>query len=213
MTEPARKRRRRPTLSKELIAAEAMTLVDEGGLDALSFRTLGKRLGCEAMSLYHYYPSKQHLVDALVDICLAETPVPDPGPARRERLREFCHRYRATVLRHPGFAPVLTTHRLNHRAGLAWLDDAVRLIGPEESPVARRAELFRVLSYYLTGAVLDEALGYAKGPSAAEPVPLAEARRDYPHIMELGEQFGKENHLRFFDTGLDVILDWIDANL
>ena len=80
-------RRKKPDLSADKIAAEAMALVDESGLDGLSFRALGKRLGCEAMSLYHYYPSKQHLIDALVNICIAETPVPEPGPSPRERLK------------------------------------------------------------------------------------------------------------------------------
>ena len=61
----AKVKQKRPALSGERIATEAMALVDEGGIDALSFRTLAARLRCQAMSLYHYYPSKQHLIDAL----------------------------------------------------------------------------------------------------------------------------------------------------
>lgn len=211
--QPRKRGRRRTPLSPEKIAAEAMALVDEGGMEALSFRALAKRLHCEAMSLYHYFPSKQHLIDALVNICIAETPVPQPGPGRRERLKEFCMRYRATVLRHPGFAPILTTHRLNHREGLAWLDEAVRIFEAEGLPASKRAVLFRVLSYYMTGAVLDEALGYAKGPSAAEPVPGEDAQRDFPAILAIGAHFGKENHLAFYETGLDLILDWIEREV
>lgn len=213
MTEPARKRRKRPALSRELIAAEAMALVDEGGLEALSFRALGKRLGCEAMSLYHYFPSKQHLYDALVSICLAETPVPPPGPPWRERMRALCLAYRDTAIRHAGFAPILFTHRLNHAEGLAWLDEVVGILENGDLPDARRAVLFRVLSYYLTGASLDEALGYARGPSAAEPVPFEEASREYPRIMAIGAHFGRENHLAFFEEGLELILDWIDREI
>ena len=206
-------RRKRQPLSADRIATEAMALVDEAGLDALSFRALGKRLGCEAMSLYHYYPSKQHLIDALVTICLAETPVPPPDPTPRTGLREFCRRYRATILRHPAFASILTTHRLNHREGLAWLEDCMALFEPSDAPVAKKAELFRVISYYLTGAVLDEALGYAAGPSAADPVPADEARESFPLVMAMGAHFGRENHQRFFEAGLDVLLDWVEANL
>lgn len=213
MNKAPNNRRRRETLSAERIATEAMALVDESGLEGLSFRALGKRMGCEAMSLYHYYPSKQHLIDALVNICIAETPVPEPGPSPRERLKEFCMRYRATVLLHPGFAPVFTTHRLNHREGLAWLDESVQIFSASDAPMSRKAELFRVISYFMTGAVLDEALGYAKGPSAADPVPGDEAKRDYPHILGIGAYFGQENHLRFYETGLDVLLDWVEENL
>jgi AcrR family transcriptional regulator len=214
MSTPSPKRKRTP-LSAERIAAEAMALVDEGGIDALSFRTLAGRLKCQAMSLYHYYPSKQHLIDALVSICLLETPAPGPELPFRERLHEFCSRYRATALRHPGFAQVLLTHRLNHRDGLAWLDAGVRIFDVAGSTVSteRKATLFRVLSYFLSGASLDEALGYTKGPSAANPVPRDEAKRDFPAILGIGAYFGKENHLRFFEEGLGVLLDWIEVEL
>jgi AcrR family transcriptional regulator len=206
-------RKKRPALSRELIATEAMALVDEGGLDALSFRALGKRLGCEAMSLYHYFPSKQHLMDALVSICLAETPVPPPGAPWRERMKTLCLRYRETAVRHAGFAPVLFTHRLNHADGLAWLDKVVGIFDSPDIDNARRAVLFRVMGYYLTGASLDEALGYAKGPSAADPVPIDVAKRDYPNIMGIGAHFGRENHDAFFEEGLELLLDWIGRNL
>ena len=206
-------RKKRPALSPELIASEAMALVDEGGLDALSFRALGKRLGCEAMSLYHYYPSKQHLVDAMVNICLDEIDVPPPGPPPRERLHRFCLNYRAAVLNHPGFAPILTTHRLNHAEGLAKLDACVGMFTSDRLGFEEKATLFRVLSYFITGAAIDEALGYAKGPSAAVPVPFEDARRDYPQIMGVGAYFGKENHLKYYEAGLDILLDWIEAQL
>lgn len=212
MTQPKRKR---TPLSADRIAAEAMALVDEGGIDALSFRTLAARLKCQAMSLYHYFPSKQHLIDALVNICLAETPIPGPDLPFRERLHEFALRYRATNLRHPGFAQILTTHRLNHREGLAWLDSFVRIFDDAGRPAsqARKATLFRVLSYFICGAVVDEALGYAKGPGAADPVPADEAKRDFPAILGIGAHFGRENHQRFYEEGLNVIFDWIEADL
>lgn len=213
MNAPAKPRRKRTPLSAERIAEAAMALADEEGVEALSFRALGKRLGCEAMSLYHYYPSKQHLIDALVSRCLAETPIPEPGPSPRERMGELARRYRATILRHPGFAPMLVTHRLNHREGLAWLDQVVGIMESDRVGHAEKAVLFRVLSYYLTGAGIDEAMGYRKGAGAAEPVPMEEAAAAFPHIMGVGAHFGGENHEAIFEAGLGVLLDWIEARL
>ena len=207
---PTDPEKRRAPLSAERIAAEALALVDEVGLEALSFRALGRRLGCEAMSVYHYYPSKQHLLDAMVTACLAETPLPPPGRPARDRLRAFALGYREMVLRHAGFAPVLVVHRLNHREGLAWLEGIAGLIGGPEMPAARRAALFRVLSYFVAGACLDEAQGYAKGPGAADPLPADAAAAEFPAITAIGAYFGEENHLRFYEEGLEVILDWIE---
>ena len=52
-----------------------MALVDREGLEALSTRRLGDELGCEAMSIYHHFPSKAYLMDALVDMMLTDARV------------------------------------------------------------------------------------------------------------------------------------------
>mgnify|MGYP001822115332 CR=1 FL=1 len=48
-----RKKKTHPNLSADRIVTEAMALIDSEGYDALSFRALGRRLGCEAMSIYY----------------------------------------------------------------------------------------------------------------------------------------------------------------
>lgn len=197
------------SLSAEAIAREALALVEEKGMEAFSFRQLGKRLGCEAMSIYHYHASKQHLIDAMVTLCLGEIEIPPDDLPARDWMAALAWNYRAAVLRRPGFALILTTHRLNHREGLAWLERVTKRMA-RGLPAARRATFFRVLSYYVTGAVIDEALGYAKGPGAAEPYPLEDAKRDFPMIMEMGAYFGPENHPKTFEAGLDALLDWYE---
>src|SRR4051812_11646681 len=89
-----------PALSREGIAATAMALVDREGLAALSTRKLGDELGCEAMSIYHHFPSKAHLMDALVDLMLQEARVPSAAEAPDwvERLRRTAHGFRAMAL-------------------------------------------------------------------------------------------------------------------
>src|SRR5205085_2270993 len=67
--------RRNGKLSRELVAQTAMALVDRDGLEGLSFRKLGAGLGCEAMSIYHHFPSKAHLIDALIDLMLSEVEI------------------------------------------------------------------------------------------------------------------------------------------
>lgn len=56
---------RHRALSRERIVAAALELIDEGGMAALTMRALGQRLGVEAMALYHYFPSKQALLEAI----------------------------------------------------------------------------------------------------------------------------------------------------
>src|SRR6185437_6385691 len=60
-----RQKQEPPSLSRERICREALALVDEEGLEALSMRRLGARLGVEAMSLYRHVRDKRDLLDAL----------------------------------------------------------------------------------------------------------------------------------------------------
>lgn len=58
-------RRQREPLSREAIVAAAVEIVEELGLKHLTMRALGDRLGVEAMALYHYFKSKEALLEAI----------------------------------------------------------------------------------------------------------------------------------------------------
>ena len=68
---PRKPRSAASALSRDRILAEAQALTAADGLAALSTRRLAERLGVEAMSIYHHFPSKRHLFDALVDQAIA----------------------------------------------------------------------------------------------------------------------------------------------
>ena len=206
------RRKVREPLSHERIVNAAFALADRRGLAAFSTRLLAEDLGCEAMSIYHYFPSKAHLFDAMVDRCMAEIPVPPSDDDWIERLRRIAHGYRAMALRHPEFYPLLAVHRLNTRVALGFLDRVLKVFAAGGLSVAVRAQQFRVLGYYLTGACLDETAGYAKGPSAAEPVTGDELARDFPSIAAAGPFFQPQHHLKTFEAGLEVVLEGIGAS-
>lgn len=207
------RRPRGPALSAARIAAEAMALVDAEGLDAFSFRTLAARLGCQAMSIYHYYPSKAHLYEALVEICVAETlDYADTG-SWQDRLGAAVAAYRRMALNHPGFFLFFGTFRLNNRAGLTFLDRILKIFEATGLEAEARARHFRILGYYIVGAMIDETMGYARGPSAIEPVPEDEARRDFPAIMAVGPYFGSDRHKLTFDAGIDILIEGIETEI
>src|SRR4029450_12817133 len=81
----------RPHLTRERVLASALALIDEGGLAGFSIRSLGAALGCEPMSIYHYFPSKAHLQDALVDDALAGALTAPPGAEHIDRLSRVAH--------------------------------------------------------------------------------------------------------------------------
>ncbi len=63
----------RPGLSRDRVVDTALDIVDRDGLDGLTMRRLAADLGVEAMSLYHWFPNKAAILDALVEASLRET--------------------------------------------------------------------------------------------------------------------------------------------
>lgn len=201
---------KRPQLNAERIAAAALALVDAGNLESLSFRLLAKNLKCEAMSLYHYYPSKAHLLDAMVDLYVAEMNWPDGTLTWQKRLRFMAQQYRAAALHHPGFFQFISVYRMNSRAGLTLLNGLLEIYAASGLSVEMQAKHFRVMGYFLVGACLDETRGYAKGPSAVNPIPMEEARTLFPAIMAVGRFFAPEFHAPIFEIGLDFLIAEIE---
>jgi len=72
-------RQRTEALSVAEVGRAALALVDESGVEALSMRALGSRLGVEAMSLYHHVPGKQALLDEVAEALLAQLRLPPPN--------------------------------------------------------------------------------------------------------------------------------------
>ena len=187
-----------------------MALVDREGLDGLSTRRLGDELGCEAMSIYHHFPNKAHLMDALIDLMLAEASVPAPDQGDwLERLRKAAHGFRAMALKHPKFFPFFAVHRLNTRTGVTFINGVIGILREAGFSDGDAARYFREIGYYLTGAALDETAGYAKGPSAAEPVSNAMIAKDFRHLAAAAPYFQPELFQATFETGLEMLLEGI----
>jgi AcrR family transcriptional regulator len=209
---PATSRRKKPAtrpvgLTRERIVEAALQLVERETLAGFSTRKLGEALGCEAMSIYHHFQSKQHLIDALVAHAISTVEVPEPGPGLEQRLRRMVHSYRTMARRWPALYQLIAVHRLNMPEGVRLIERVLELIhagtGGDWELTARQ---FRAIGYYLTGAALDETAGYAKGPSAAEPVSDDYIARECPHLAAVAPYFKPEQWDATFEYGLDALV-------
>lgn len=197
-------------LSRERIVDTALALVDQQGLPALTFRRLGAALGCEAMSIYHYFPSKGHLLDALVVKMLEGIREPPAELDPIGRLRFVGFEYRTMAHRYPRFFPHAALHRLNMPAGVAFIE---RMLGHFRAAVPDdrlAAQVFRMFGYYLVGAALDETSGYAAGPSAAEPVSDEYIAAECPQLAAAAPYFKAPWFQSTFELGFEMLLKGID---
>jgi AcrR family transcriptional regulator len=207
-TRPARPTRAKPRqpLSRERIVQAALQLIEDEGLPAFSTRKLGERLHVEAMSIYHHFPSKQHLLDALVEHVIGTVDVPEPGPDPVASLREGMYAYRAMAHRFPALFPLVAVHRLNMPAGVLFIESIMKLFRAAAPDVESAARQFRAMGYYLMGACLDETSGYARGPSAAEPASDGFIREHCPHLMEAAPFFQRKHWDATFELGISMLL-------
>lgn len=135
----------REPLSRARVLAAAIALVDAEGIQALTMRHLAAELGVEAMSLYHYLPTKQALLDGVVETVIEEimatvgsldpTGGPDPACGHgtvtgdedwRPRLRRQFLAARQAMLRHPWMPALLSTSRTVPAAVYGYYD---RIVG------------------------------------------------------------------------------------
>jgi AcrR family transcriptional regulator len=200
------------SLSPERIELAALDLIERESLAAFSTRKLAAELHCEAMSIYHYFPSKGHLMDALVDRVMGtEVSVLEPtGLDWRGRIEGVARELRALAHRRPHFFGYLAMHRMNTPRALRGLNGIIGVfenVGIGEEAGVR---MFRAFSYYVIGALLDETAGYARGPSTVEPIPDDEMQAQYPHVAAAGRWFRQDQWKATFELGLKVFLDGLD---
>src|SRR4029077_19910430 len=71
-----------PGLSRARLVSEALGLVQEEGLDALSMRGLADRLNVKAASLYWHVRDRRELLELLAESILGRVAPPSPGAWR-----------------------------------------------------------------------------------------------------------------------------------
>ncbi len=144
-------------LSRDAIVAATLALIEGEGLEAFSTRKLGARLGLQAMSLYHYFSSRDALLDAAVDRMIAEIPLPDVARTewRAGLLRLACN-YRAMGHRHLNAAPLLALRCPSSPAMQRFLDTLSALL-TKAGLSAPRAETWLLIQRdYVVGSLMAD---------------------------------------------------------
>ncbi|WAP61073.1 TetR/AcrR family transcriptional regulator C-terminal domain-containing protein [Streptomyces sp. S465] len=172
-------------MNRETVIAEALGLLDEVGLDAVSTRRLAKRLGVEQPSLYWYFRTKKDLIAAMAEAAMAPhatAPLPTPGDDWRDWFLDNTRSFRRTLLMrrdgarlHAGSTPTGDLDRLRHK-----MDFLVASGVPERD--AQMAML--AAGRFTVGSVLEEQAdtGSADGAELPAGMPVI----DHESAFEAG---------------------------
>jgi AcrR family transcriptional regulator len=194
----------------------AIALADRGGIDSLSMRKLGGKLGVEAMSLYNHVRNKESMVDGMVDVVFSEIALPPGGVDWRAAMRQRAISVREVLLRHPWANGLMESRSSPGPANLRHHDAVLGSLRRAGFSVEMAAHAYSILDGYIYGFTLTELTLPFHNPGEVAEVAgkILEGFRagDYPYLAEMavdramkpGYNYGDE-----FEFGLDLILDGI----
>ncbi len=216
---PARKDR--PALTRAAVVAAAVALADEEGLAALSMRAVARRLGVEAMSLYHHVANKDDLLDGMVDAVHEEFHTPVPGQDWAEEMRARSRSARQALKRHRWAVGLMDSRRTPGWASMAHHDAVLGCLLEAGFSLALTGHAFAVLDAHLYGFLVQEvSLPFDGGGADLEEVAagimaaLPEGTLPYfrrftlEHALQPGYDFGDE-----FDVGLELVVEGLASRL
>ena len=208
----------RTPLTRERIVDAAAAVADENGLAGVSMRTVGKRLGVEAMSLYHHIGGKEQLLDELADWVFSRIRTPEIGSPWRDEMRARARSQREVLSAHPWGLVLVESRRAAGPEVLGHHNAVLGCLRRDGFSVALAAHAFSVLDAYVYGFVLTEQrLPFeADGEVEDFAMELALPVEQYPYMVEMiGElvigrdyAYGEE-----FEHGLELILDGLAGRL
>ena len=223
---------RRPRHTREQIAAAALAIADREGFEAVSMRRVAAEIGAGTMTLYHYVRTKDDLVDLMDDAIMGEVLIPDDElPASwREAMRAIARRSHETFLRHPWAMQAMSGSRGGPN-GMRHFEQSLAAVSSLAIDGREKLQLIAIVDDYVfgyvfrTGEVAASFSEMAKEEVIAELMPYFEAQLatgEYPQIENLfGVADARLTWERIvetitdsrFETGLDLLLDGIEAKL
>ena len=213
---PARTVGRLP-LSRERIIAAALDLIDERGLQDLTMRRLGARLGVEAMSLYKHVPNKEAVIEgvreALLDTLAELRRSQHHSESWPEALRGVAIAFHEVCRRHPRAMPLFAADadRAYAASWGAYEPVLATMINAGIDADDAVAALRIVVRHVLADGMLDVVTVVRTAPMSGPEIDRLCAER--PLVGELVRAFHRGPEHDLFEAGLDALLEGLRLRL
>ncbi|MFE7858100.1 TetR/AcrR family transcriptional regulator [Streptomyces sp. NPDC057403] len=213
----------RPAFTRADIAAAAVRIADEGGLDAVSMRHVAAALGCGTMSLYNYVPRKEDLYELMFDAVSGEHELWEPSGDWRADMMRVARQARELMHRHPWLPRLMSPVYGFSPNALRYLEHCLACLDPlEDMKYGMKMQLVALLNGVVTMYVANE-LSTAE---RTRNLPWSEEQENAVRIAYLGRQVASGAYPRMaaaftedpgpidldavFDLALERVLDGFD---
>jgi AcrR family transcriptional regulator len=220
----------RDTLTQERIVRAAIGLLDADGLEGLSMRSLGERLGSAATAVYWHVRSKDNLVMLASDEVWNEIELPDLDTldwrAAGVMMAEDLFRM---LTRHPWLVQALGSHLLRGPGKARHDDYSLAVYEKAGFAGAEADQATAVVFMFVLGNAIGESAAVSlrrrlrlEGSNADDLIREAMAQQitiaqEFPRLRSRIAAFTDADYStapdRSFEFGLDVIFDGLERQL
>ena len=210
-------------ITREVVLAAALEIIDHDGADALSMRRLARALGRDPMILYRHAPNKAALLDGVAETILARLQVDSTDSDWASQLRAVARRFRALALAHPHVVPLIVTRPLATPLGLRPpgtlrpLEDILALLTRAGFSGSDALHIYRALFGFLYGHVLNELQELVENPDETDDLLRLGLYRlpigEFPLLRGLAGVLANYDGAAELERGLDILLTGLTTAL
>lgn len=191
-------------LRAERVVAEALAVVNEGGLETLTMRRLADRLQAHLPTIYRLVDGKDALIDEMAETILANA-LENSAPEDSDwslRVKSLAAGLRSALLAQRDGARIVGGNYAAKRANLTYVDTLVGCM--QDSGLERENALWAASSLFcfVLGEVLEQ---QGAGGGELETLEGVLGAGDYPHLASspVGQLLDFDAR---FDFGLNLLL-------
>jgi AcrR family transcriptional regulator len=140
-----------PVSRRDEIVDAAIAISEEIGVDNLSMRLLGQKMGNSAMAIYRHVPSREALLDAMVGRVLASVALPEPEIPWPERLRMIGHGLLDAAQTNPTVFPMVLSRAYQADEAIAVMRSMYEVLAEARVPPDALPRVERMVSTALIG--------------------------------------------------------------
>ncbi|QYN24779.1 TetR/AcrR family transcriptional regulator C-terminal domain-containing protein [Amycolatopsis sp. DSM 110486] len=193
-------------LKRTDVVTAALELLDAEGLDGLTMRELGARLGVRADAIHGLFKDKDALLGAMADritAAITETPF-DDGPWDAQ-LVELAHRARGALLAHRDGARVVAGTSVVEPNTVRGGEAALRALADAGMPIERAGWVVFALLHYVLGHTIEE-----QAERSGDQARDAGSDNRLHHAMDSVRKAAPEARFAF---GLELFVDGVRVRL
>jgi AcrR family transcriptional regulator len=164
-------------------------MADREGLEAVTLRRLAARLGVHVTSLYNHVPTKEAVLDGIVENLIEEAQLPTGEMRWEEWVRRCAAALRTMARKHPGAFAVLHHRTIQGPQAALWAEAGLAAFRAGGFGPAQAYGAFKSTTLAVLGLVLDDLAGL-RSPDLSTDLSTLPFER-FPRIHEASAVAGK----------------------